>query len=95
MKSKFNQILHYVVAIFKRLRDLDYSLSGEIKLQRYTCAEGHYLFVRCRINNMNFSDLESLSHELPRFKIDGDGLYLILHYESIMSKDGRKEFSDY
>lgn len=95
MKSKFNEVLHYVVAVFKRLRDVDYSLSGDINLQRYTCAEGHFLFVKCRINNMNFGDLEKLSHELPRFRIDGDGLYLVLHYESILSKDGRKQFSDY
>lgn len=84
MKSKFNEHLHNVVAVFKRHRDFEHSFTGEIKLQRYTSSEGHYLFVQCRINIMSFGDLEKLSHELPRFSIDGDGLYVMLRYESFV-----------
>lgn len=95
MKSKFNKVLRHVVGVFRHYRDWDHSLTGEIKLQRYTCTEGHYLFVKCRITNMSYDDLEKLHHALPRFRIDGEGLYIVLSYESILSEDGRKQFSDY
>lgn len=95
MKSKFNQVLHYVVDHFKHLRDWDHSLTGEIKLQRYANEEGHYLFVKCRITSMDYEDFEKLHHVLPRFMISGEGLYIVLSYESILSEDGNKQFSDY
>lgn len=95
MKSKFNQVLRHVVAVFKHLRDWDCSLAGEIELHRYANEDGHFLFVKSRITNMDYRDLEKLHHVLPRFRIDGYGLYIVLHYESIMSKDGRNQFFDY
>lgn len=77
-KSRFNEILHYVVDLFKELRDVNHSLSGNIQIERYTTETRRYVFVRCKINLMTNDDIINLTHILKSFHItDGELVHMI------------------
>lgn len=86
-KSHFNNILHYVVDLFKEMRDVDHSLTGKITIQKCTIRTDIYVFVECEINLLYIDDIIRLRNCLKSFHISKNKLVHIIDVDRLSKLD--------